>query len=189
MVKRRCRLCFRKFVSRRVLERHMRSHTLDQSVSHFLPSGDSEHVFATHNYDEFSVVEPIGSLSLVTPEHRESATELFRKKNHPTRKRRSKRILCIAASSTSIDYRHFNCQQRQYYVRGCGKSSVVDVELDLPISSTTEVTSEEDLAFCLMMMSRDKWNSYVSERSIITTKNKMKYKCVTGGNRASYKRI
>ncbi|XP_021756330.1 zinc finger protein ZAT9-like [Chenopodium quinoa] len=181
------------------------------SVSHFLSSSDSEHEdeveFATHDNDELIVAEPTGSSSLVTSQDRESETESFRKKNHPTRKRRSKRILQKPASSTSFDYHYFDHQQRQHYVRGCRKSSgssAVDVEADLPVSSITEVTSEEDLAFCLMMMSRDKWNSSVGKRTTATTKNnnnkKMKYKCDTcnkgfrsyqalGGHRASHKKI
>uniref|UniRef100_A0A803KYQ0 C2H2-type domain-containing protein n=1 Tax=Chenopodium quinoa TaxID=63459 RepID=A0A803KYQ0_CHEQI len=130
MERHRCKLCLKKFANGRALGGHMKFHMLNHEH-------EDEVEFATRGDDEFIVVEPTGSSSLVTLQDRESGRN-----------------------------------------KSSG-SSAVDVEADPPGSSITEVTSDEDLAFCLMMMSRDKWNSSVGFRS---------YQAL-GGHRASHKKL
>uniref|UniRef100_A0A803MLQ4 C2H2-type domain-containing protein n=1 Tax=Chenopodium quinoa TaxID=63459 RepID=A0A803MLQ4_CHEQI len=149
MVKRRCKFCLRKLVNGNALGGHMRSHTLNQSVSHFLSSSHSRHKSATHDKGEFLVAEPTGSSSLVSLQRRGSEAESFRKNIHPFRKQRSKRIRRIPISPAPIDYHYLGRQQRQHYAWGCGKSSSVNVKPDLPIRSIAKITSEEDLALAL----------------------------------------
>ncbi|KNA11201.1 hypothetical protein SOVF_137410 [Spinacia oleracea] len=159
-----------------------------------------------------AVAEPTGSSSLITLQDRESETESFKK--NPTRKRRSKRIISKPSSSTTSSEYHF---QRRHYrhlneydpddfiINNNNNNSAEEAAaVEAPGSSVSEVTSDEDLAFCLMMMSRDKWNDDCdigTTRTTTTTRtsNKKRYKCDTcnkvfksyqalGGHRASHKK-
>ncbi|KAF3574380.1 hypothetical protein F2Q69_00062274 [Brassica cretica] len=74
-------------------------------------------------------------------------------------------------------------------------------EAEPPQSSASDTTTEEDLALCLMMLSRDKWKASEGDKMInrATTTTKGRYTCETcgkvfksyqalGGHRASHKK-
>lgn len=197
------------------------SATESPSLSDFVSSSDSDQdeilkipdkVVEVADDDNIDDEFP-GSSSLITLQDRESETESLKKKN-PTRKRRSKRVLQKPSYSTSSDY---HLQQHYYYhedheyhqhhraykkLAPAPVPASLVVEVDPPVSSISEVTSEEDLALCLMMMSRDKWNTKfeVEIDGSSTRSTKKKYKCDTcnrvfrsyqalGGHRASHKKF
>ncbi|XP_027335415.1 zinc finger protein ZAT9-like [Abrus precatorius] len=93
---------------------------------------------------------------------RESETESS--KNNPTR-RRSKRAWKLGVFDSKYHHHHHNKKQGgdveheailKKKVKFCkdSKTSWVDHE---PASSVSDATTEEDVAVCLMMLSRDKW--------------------------------
>ncbi|CDY41155.1 BnaA09g38600D [Brassica napus] len=82
-----------------------------------------------------------------------------------------------------------------------GYKNELEAEAEPPQSSASDTTTEEDLAFCLMMLSRDKWkkNKVGYKISRATTTTKGRYTCETcgkvfksyqalGGHRASHKK-
>lgn len=88
---------------------------------------------------------PRKSIKLADLEDRESETESTR---NPTRRRSKRRRKPPPLTTTTTTTPLFN------------DKDFADVsEAAEPVSSISEVTSEEDVAFCLMMLSRDKWAS------------------------------
>ncbi|KAL2892482.1 Zinc finger protein ZAT9 [Bienertia sinuspersici] len=242
MEKHRCKLCFRKFANGRALGGHMRSHMMNLPippkpkplVAAINPSCETHQSSSTssdryHEEENRTKLVDHDSCSLMSLQDRESENESFKKKNNTssTRRRRSKRKPSV--SSTCLVYK----QHYKYVVAVNGDdddkkmmmNDVGNVNVNVndmveaePVSCTSEVTSDEDLAFCLMMMSRDSWSSnkfakyhnnddddddddddgdnMVDESS---TRMKKKYKCETcskvfrsyqalGGHRASHKK-
>lgn len=174
MEKHKCKLCFRSFSNGRALGGHMRSHVMNhskqeeessrtvqlsfeaESSSSLLSSSTSpssasseEEEDIDDNDDDIKDVcsvlkeNPKRSItefsSSVILQDRESETESS--KNNPTRKR-SKRVWEIRR----CDYTNNNNKTESW----------IDHE---QVSSVSDTTTEEDVAFCLMMLSRDKWKT------------------------------
>ncbi|OIW19031.1 hypothetical protein TanjilG_10592 [Lupinus angustifolius] len=170
MEKHKCKLCFRNFSNGRALGGHMRSHMMNlhvppkfnESLSSPSPpsvrlsfeaeSASSPSSSSSEDNKNLSYAlreNPKRSLRLSDPEFadtgsvilqdRESETESSR---NPTR-RRSKRAWKLGPLdqqqlSKNIKFSmHFNKNES--------------------LSSVSDTTTEEDVAFCLMMLSRDKW--------------------------------
>ncbi|XP_022756986.1 zinc finger protein ZAT9-like [Durio zibethinus] len=192
MEKHKCRLCLKSFANGRALGGHMRSHMLNLPIPRKVeeperpdvptdhPSYESE--AASASYSSSSSEEegeekgqfyglrenPKRSIRMVDPEFvdagsvvlqdRESETESSK---NPTR-RRSKRTRKIL---------EHHQQKRQEQQEETKKLKVNINQLSKteswaepePVSSISDTTTEEDVAFCLMMLSRDQWKSKVHE--------------------------
>ncbi|XP_061347242.1 zinc finger protein ZAT9-like isoform X2 [Gastrolobium bilobum] len=167
MEKHKCKLCFRSFSNGRALGGHMKSHMMNLPLTK--PEEESTRAIQL-SFEAESASS--SSIHLVNPEFsfaaadtgtvilqdRESETESS--KNNPTR-RRSKRAWKLGMFN--YKYHHNNIKQFHNHeatmkkVKFCEPSkteSWVDHE---PVSSVSDITAEEDVAFCLMMPSRDKW--------------------------------
>ncbi|KAL5057515.1 hypothetical protein RYX36_029119 [Vicia faba] len=179
MDKYKCKLCNRSFNNGRALGGHMRSHMMNLLVTKQEDSsrmiqlsfeGESASSSSSSSDDDdekglsYGLREnPKRSIRLVDQEFsfppvdtssvilQDIESESESSKNNPTRKR-SKRVWKI---------RHFD---QKYYDESSTKkvkffnkndsSSIVDHEPGSSVSDTTE----EDIAFCLMKLSRDKWD-------------------------------
>lgn len=108
---------------------------------------------------EFSFAAPENGSSILLQD-RESETESS--KNNPTRAR-SKRAWKIGDS----DHKNREAVMKKV-VKFCETSKteswVVDHE---PVSSVSDATTEEDVAFCLMMLSRDKWKRQKKDQKMM----------------------
>ncbi|KAE8715235.1 hypothetical protein F3Y22_tig00110185pilonHSYRG00007 [Hibiscus syriacus] len=175
MEKHRCKLCLKSFVNGRALGGHMRSHMLNIPIPSKVkeptiqPSQESQAASASSSSDEdegqimgqcYELREnPKRSARMVDPEFvdagsvvlqdRESETESSK---NPTR-RRSKRTRKI------LDQEEEETKKLKVTINQPSKTeSWPEPE---PVSSISDTTTEEDVAFCLMMLSRDKWKSKV----------------------------
>ncbi|OIT04499.1 zinc finger protein zat9 [Nicotiana attenuata] len=99
---------------------------------------------------------------------------------------------------SNYDYRHVA------YAESCAYASA-RVPSSEPVSSIWDTSPEEDVAYCLMMLSRDKWRKKEKEKDqkqdkVTKTRTRGKYKCETcskffrsyqalGGHVASHKKI
>ncbi|XP_057502547.1 zinc finger protein ZAT9-like [Actinidia eriantha] len=240
MEKHKCKLCFKRFVNGRALGGHMRSHLMNlyapPKAEQKQPSGLGEEAESSQSSSSSSSSEeeenelekglmlcyglrenPKKSVRLEDPEFnfavdagsvilqdRESETESSKK---PTR-RRSKRVRKLGISQ------QFHDQKQQFLKKpksGKTESCWVDPE---PVSSISDASPEEDVAYCLMMLSRDKWMTEKEEEEEedpeteddefrelkpIQPRPRPKYKCETcfkvfksyqalGGHRASHKK-
>ncbi|KAK6920324.1 hypothetical protein RJ641_016228 [Dillenia turbinata] len=95
-------------------------------------------------------VETTGSVSVVLQD-RESETESS--KNNPTRTR-SQRTQSQHQQPNSPHTQPQFHRIEEKKINFCKSDSFLDHE---PISSISDATTEEDVAFCLIMLSRDKW--------------------------------
>ncbi|KAM7512130.1 hypothetical protein LguiB_011005 [Lonicera macranthoides] len=174
MDKHKCKLCLKTFINGRALGGHMRSHMLnlytsqkeDQLSENNTESTRSENENENEEEDDDKELlnyelreNPKRSIRLVDPEFsfpvdagsvvvQDSASETESSKN-PIR-RRSKRI---RKSVTSNPQWQFQSQQSK---RPTSSSKLSKTESE-PVSSISDTTPEENVAFCLMMLSRDKW--------------------------------
>ncbi|KAK8654582.1 hypothetical protein V6N13_128541 [Hibiscus sabdariffa] len=182
MEKHRCRLCFKSFVNGRALGGHMRSHLLSAPIPSKLqqPSQDSEAASASASYssDEeqadknaqfYGLREnPKRSVRMGDPEFvdaasvvlqdRESETESSK---NPTR-RRSKRTRKILDQQQDDDEEEEEEETKMLKVNINQLSKTESWAEPEPVSSISDTTTEEDVAFCLMMLSRDQWKSKVN---------------------------
>lgn len=156
MEKHKCKLCFRSFANGRALGGHMRSHMMNLPVppkpNEFAPvqlsfEADSSPSQSSSSFyglrenpkknfrfadPEFSFAADTGSVIL---QDRESETESSKN----ITRRRSKRTW------------QFNESEKK-------KMKLSEsVHKNESASSVSDTTTEEDVAFCLMMLSRDKW--------------------------------
>uniref|UniRef100_A0A5B7A593 Putative zinc finger protein ZAT4-like n=1 Tax=Davidia involucrata TaxID=16924 RepID=A0A5B7A593_DAVIN len=174
MEKHRCKLCLRSFANGRALGGHMRSHMmnlyvppkteqLNDQLEEETESASSSSSEEEENEDKellcYGLREnPKKSVRLVDPEFsfavdagsvvlqdRESETESSK---NPTR-RRSKRI----RKSGITEHRQYH-ELKRLKLGKIESSSWPEPE---PVSSISDTTREEDVAYCLMMLSRDKW--------------------------------
>ncbi|KAE8721136.1 hypothetical protein F3Y22_tig00016725pilonHSYRG00156 [Hibiscus syriacus] len=175
MDKHKCRLCFKSFANGRALGGHMRSHMfnlpLPPKLADHEPTNqlihESESASASASYSSSSEEEkgqsygvrenPKRSVRLVDPvfvhaagsvvlQDRESETESSK---NPTR-RRSKQTRRILG----------NQQEERKKVKVNLPSRTESWAEPESVSSISDTTTE-DIAFCLMMLSRDKWKSKV----------------------------
>lgn len=198
MEKHKCKLCFKSFINGRALGGHIRSHKIEEpsdSLSQFTesPSSSSSSSSSSEEEEELEdqeLLDPKFYLPSMVLHGRESETESSK---NPTR-RRSKRV-----RNWDIKIPHIQSP------KGVSKSESEQV------SSISDTTTDEDVAYCLMMLSRDKWKKKKKEKDETgfdfnfgrynkLKKQSSKYKCETcervfksyqalGGHRASHKKI
>ncbi|XP_065859990.1 zinc finger protein ZAT9-like isoform X2 [Euphorbia lathyris] len=222
MERHRCKLCYKSFSNGRALGGHMRSHMLNLPIPQ-KPEDEIEIEIEEDDEEEEDEIQiqlseetesasssssedgddeekeilyglrenPKRSIRLVDPEFssvvlqdRESETESSK---NPTR-RRSKRTRKL------LEHQYRDLKKLKF-------SSFTEswTEPEQPVSSISDTTTEEDVAFCLMMLSRDnKWRKKTEklsqakheleeeeeteeseESKSFKTKSKGKYKCET----------
>ncbi|CAK9173225.1 unnamed protein product [Ilex paraguariensis] len=207
MERHKCKLCYKRFTSGKALGGHMRTHlaTLPippktpppqlgertESASSLSSSEEKEDRESDEKMLVYGLREnPKKSFRVVDPEFwdagsivqdRESETESVR---NPTR-RRSKRTgkMCVAEAEN---------QELKKPKLGKPSSTQSMTELE-PVSSVSNTSPEEDVALCLMMLSRDVWSSEDSEAMKLSqtrTCNKVSSSFqALGGHRTSQKKI
>ncbi|XVE76918.1 hypothetical protein DITRI_Ditri13aG0019000 [Diplodiscus trichospermus] len=181
MEKHKCKLCSKSFANGRALGGHMRSHMLNLPLPPKVEgreppdhAGGDESETASASYSSSEEEEerdekgqfyglrenPKRSVRLVDSEFvdagsvvlqdRESETESSK---NPTR-RRSKRTRKIP------EHDHQYHQERQEEIKNNKQLSKTESWPEPePVSSISDTTAEEDVAFCLMMLSKDNWKS------------------------------
>ncbi|GMI75835.1 hypothetical protein like AT3G60580 [Hibiscus trionum] len=216
MEKHKCKLCLKTLPNGTALGTHMKSKTLNLTVP--VPpkvqpsqlSDESEAASYSSEGEEekdqlYGLREnPKRSICFVDPEFvdadsvvlqaRESETESSK---NPTR-RRSKRTWKPLEQHEETKKLKVNTDQPSQ------TESWAEPE---PVSSISDTTTDEDVAFCLMMLSRDRWKSKVRKDDVEETDEseeyfttRAKYRCLTcnrafnsyqalGGHRASHKKI
>ncbi|KAL3516912.1 hypothetical protein ACH5RR_023814 [Cinchona calisaya] len=221
MEKHICKLCFRNFVNGRALGGHMRSHMMNQellikkhheeeefeSFPSFSSSEDDEEIGMLVDHQEFCFGGAAVDDDSVVVQDRESENESSK---NPPIWRTSKRV----RKSRNISDNKFGKRNRF-----CCEELIPFVEAEEPVSSISDTTPEEDVAYCLMMLSKDKWKKEDSEdqelqeeavheeqekerenKGTKSSRSRGKYRCETcnkvfrsyqalGGHRASHKRI
>ncbi|KAF3633044.1 putative cyclin-U2-2-like [Capsicum annuum] len=151
-----CKLCSRKFANGRALGGHMRSHmmnlhTQEKQISHHHHHHHQQQQISDNETESISLTswssegEEKGKIlnfaevgvddSVVVLPDKESETESSR---NPTRFKRSKRVRKSRKSNLLRKVTDYS-------------------ETEQPVSSISETSPEEDVAHCLMMLSRDKW--------------------------------
>ncbi|XP_057737198.1 zinc finger protein ZAT9-like [Arachis stenosperma] len=197
MERHRCKLCSRTFANGRALGGHMKAHlaTLPlppkphqpppqpQPLSFEYSSSSSSSSESEHDDDDdeekgyglrenpkrsFRVADPEFSFpaaddATVVVQDRESETE---SKNKPTRtRRRSNRT----RKSSIINLTN----KRTKLMSFMESPASIATEAAEPVSSVSDTSPEEDLAMCLIMLSRDKWRkTSVEEEEEMKLKNK-----------------
>ena len=166
MERHKCKLCSRTFGNGRALGGHMKAHLAiakSQQKQFTQPdsfsSSESEEEKALINYvlrenpkKSLKVADPefsfIRETEFVIVQDRESETE---SKNNPTRQQRSKRN---RKHNNNQDFLQQKKPKPSFMVPTT-PSQFTEQE---PVSSVSDTSPEEDVAMCLMMLSRDKWS-------------------------------
>ncbi|GMJ00762.1 hypothetical protein like AT3G60580 [Hibiscus trionum] len=216
MEKHKCKLCLKSFANGRALGGHMRSHMFNLPLppkvaeGKPLPTDSSEGGGQSYGLRE----NPKTSVRLVDPEfvdlvlqHRESETESSK---NPTRTRR------ILENELREERKKVKVNNKDSDNQLSRTDSWAEPEPE-PVSSISDTTTE-DVAFCLMMLSRDKWKNKVVHQddegteiekyelqdffksSKVNRTNRGKYRCETckkvfksyqalGGHRASHRKM
>uniref|UniRef100_A0A7N0ZTE4 C2H2-type domain-containing protein n=1 Tax=Kalanchoe fedtschenkoi TaxID=63787 RepID=A0A7N0ZTE4_KALFE len=147
MERHRCKLCWRRFGSGRALGGHMRSHVMNPSM--YSDTQQPDH-FDAEEEEEEEEGEEVNDGSLVSHQDRESESEASRR---ILTRRRSKRLRPASALQSG-----FGCREKKLKCQVNRGSEPAWSELVEQGSSVSD-SSVEDVAFCLMMLSRDKWNN------------------------------
>ncbi|OVA03099.1 zinc finger protein [Macleaya cordata] len=194
MEKRECKLCFKRFSNGRALGGHMKSHMAilqtppkieqtRQQIGNETESTSSSSSDENEEEEEeevktglyyglrenpkksFRLVDPVFSSTMDVGSivlDRESETESFK---NPTR-RRSKR-------NRISKHQNQNHQNEEPELKKLKSIKPIKVESPVesePVSSVSDNTPEEDVALCLMMLSRDTWmkeeEEEVAEKSV-----------------------
>ncbi|XP_044492627.1 zinc finger protein ZAT9-like [Mangifera indica] len=171
MEKHKCKLCLKNFSNGRALGGHMRSHMLnfpiparqdeeeeeeeEEETNRLRDDTESSSSPASSSPSEEEEEEGELEKGSVILQDRESETESSK---NPTR-RRSKRTRKL---ENRYQYHHHQQQQQpeQEMVKKLKFNKLSKTESwaePEPVSSISDTTTEEDVAFCLMMLSRDKW--------------------------------
>nr|XP_016455445.1 PREDICTED: zinc finger protein ZAT4-like [Nicotiana tabacum] len=161
MEKHKCKVCLKNFTNGRFLGGHMtRSHMMNLYIQQKTEqkhqiSEETDPILLCSSSSEGEETEEKEmlkkSLRIVDLQDRESETE---SSQNPTQYRRSKQIKKSRISYThymsNYDYRHVPYAESSAYVSARVSSSE-------PVSTIWDTSPEEDVAYCLMMLSRDKW--------------------------------
>ncbi|EYU31947.1 hypothetical protein MIMGU_mgv1a021269mg [Erythranthe guttata] len=188
----RCKLCLRSFGNGRALGGHMRSHMMK-----FYASNKREQVKHAFDSVDFDVVHDSYSSSSDDDDEEEESALLvdhgFGSESDPIC-RRSNRVRKSRVSDLEDGF--FHVDKKLKFGGYCSPEA--------ELSSVSDTTSEEHLAHCLIMLSRDTWQKEEEEEySGAAVKAKVgrgKYRCeecnklfrsyqALGGHRASHKKI
>ncbi|KAL9302851.1 Zinc finger protein ZAT4 [Arabidopsis thaliana] len=214
----KCRFCFKSFINGRALGGHMRSHMLTLSAERCVITGEAEEEVeerpsqlcdddddtesdassSSGEFDNQKMNRLDDELEFDFAEDDDVESETESSRINPTR-RRSKRTRKLG--SFDFDFEKLTTSQPS--------ELVAEPEHH---SSASDTTTEEDLAFCLIMLSRDKWKQQKKKKQRVeedetdhdsedykSSKSRGRFKCETcgkvfksyqalGGHRASHKK-
>ncbi|XP_073128735.1 zinc finger protein ZAT9-like [Henckelia pumila] len=157
MEKYRCKLCSKNFINGRALGGHMKSHMMNLYAARKDPfdskmkgadidSFNTNSSYYSTSDEEDSSFDAVGSV--VLDQDRESETDSWKKKKY-SGGRRSKRVV-----------KSRTCGFERIEMEGflqVKKSKSFGEEKGSSMSSILVGTPEEDVAYCLIMLSKDKW--------------------------------
>ncbi|GAB4861932.1 hypothetical protein Ancab_037187 [Ancistrocladus abbreviatus] len=201
MERHRCKLCFRSFASGRALGGHMRSHMMSLAIPPKPqprppppPSWtrlDYQDEYDTESASSSSSPSSTSSSSSEDEENEEKGLS-YRMRENPKRSIRSVdpefSFAAAATGSSSIilqdkesetessknnPTRRRSKRKDRNFTATHHQNNQIDEETE-PASSISEDTPEEDIAFCLMMLSCDNWNSGNNNDNKENTSNKFK---------------
>jgi hypothetical protein len=192
MERHKCKLCSRTFGNGRALGGHMKAHlaTIKSQKQQFtqfssFSSSESESEPEQEDEEEKTLINyvlrenPKKSLKIADPEFsfipdqtesvivqdRESETD---SKNNPTRQQRSKRNRKQNNNNNSNNNQNFPERKKSKssftMLTTPPPPSFNDQE---PVSSVSDTSPEEDVAMCLMMLSRDKWSREMNINNVV----------------------
>ncbi|KAJ0255597.1 Zinc finger protein ZAT9 [Hirschfeldia incana] len=178
----KCRFCFKSFVNGRALGGHMRSHmpSLHKFSMQEEEGGSQLSDEAASDVSSYSSEGEEGKRNGLRDKHpmmadNESETESSRNVTSNTTRKRSKRTRKL----NTFTKKKIKASQLGYKA---------EPECEPPHSSASDATSDEDLAFCLMMLSRDKWkkkkNTTSSNKEVV---EEMGTEASEGHNKSSKK--
>ncbi|CAL9138487.1 unnamed protein product [Musa acuminata var. zebrina] len=147
MEKHKCRICFRRFASGRALGGHMRSHVSSATPPpklhrHHCPAG-----YAVAEGEEEGKLTEQASCGLRVKGRKRSRLEDPESSSAFAAVGSTYAVVEDGESETEANHRCRSKGARHAYSR------------PEPASSASDVTTEEDVALCLMMLSRDSWIS------------------------------
>ncbi|GAU24503.1 hypothetical protein TSUD_156150 [Trifolium subterraneum] len=184
MERHKCKLCSRTFGNGRALGGHMKAHlatikSQKQQFTQFASFSSSSSESESEHEEEKTLINyvlrenPKKSLKIADPEFsfipdqtesvivqdRESETE---SKNNPTRQQRSKRN----RNQNNNNSKNFpeRKKSKSSFMMLTTPSTFNDQE---PVSSVSDTSPEEDVAMCLMMLSRDKWSREMNINNVV----------------------
>jgi hypothetical protein len=188
MERHKCKLCSRTFGNGRALGGHMKAHlaTIKSQKQQFTQFSSFSSSESESEQEEKTLINyvlrenPKKSLKIADPEFsfipdqtesvivqdRESETE---SKNNPTRQQRSKR-------NRKQNNNNSNNNNQNFQERKKSKSSFMMLTTtppppsfndQEPVSSVSDTSPEEDVAMCLMMLSRDKWSREMNINNVV----------------------
>ncbi|GMI69689.1 hypothetical protein like AT3G60580 [Hibiscus trionum] len=183
MEKHRCKLCLKSFVNGRALGGHMRSHMLNLPVPTNQLSQESEAASASYSSDEKGEEKkgqiyrlrdnPKRSVRMVDPQFvdaasvvlqdRESETESSKNPNRRRSKRPRKILDREEEDDDDDDEEEEEKKKLKVNINQLSKTESWAEPEPEPVSSISDTTTEEDVAFCLMMLSRDQWKRKIHQ--------------------------
>jgi hypothetical protein len=190
MERHKCKLCSRTFGNGRALGGHMKAHlatikSQKQQFTQFSSFSSSASSESESEQEEKTLINyvlrenPKKSLKIADPEFsfipdqtesvivqdRESETD---SKNNPTRQQRSKRNRKQNNNNNSNNNQNFPERKKSKssftMLTTPPPPSFNDQE---PVSSVSDTSPEEDVAMCLMMLSRDKWSREMNINNVV----------------------
>ncbi|XP_060213912.1 zinc finger protein ZAT1 [Lycium barbarum] len=161
MEKHKCKLCSRKFSSGKAMGGHMRSHLRSLPLPPKTPpqnqdsgGGLSESTLSLYSVEEIEEEKHLGSYVLrenpkksskiVDPEFLDAGSVVHDKDQSET-------------ESTKKPTRRRSKRTRRMFISD--EKSVDDVKKEKSLSSFSDTSPEEDVAVCLMMLSKDVWRN------------------------------
>jgi hypothetical protein len=187
MERHKCKLCSRTFGNGRALGGHMKAHlaTIKSQKQQFTQFSSFSSSESESEQEEKTLINyvlrenPKKSLKIADPEFsfipdqtesvivqdRESETD---SKNNPTRQQRSKRNRKQNNNNNSNNNQNFPERKKSKssftMLTTPPPPSFNDQE---PVSSVSDTSPEEDVAMCLMMLSRDKWSREMNINNVV----------------------
>ncbi|KAJ4884940.1 Zinc finger protein ZAT9 [Raphanus sativus] len=186
----KCRFCLKSFVNGRALGGHMRSHV---PSFHKFSIQEEEGERASQLNDETE--SDVSSSSSMMDQKVANESETESSSSMKITRKRSKRTRKLETFTTKKS----KTSQLGYKT---------EPECEPPHSSASDTTRDKDLAFCLMLLSRDKWKNRTSSKEVVEEisteghnkwSKKGRFTCETcgkvfksyqalGGHRASHKK-
>ncbi|KAK4486767.1 hypothetical protein RD792_006649 [Penstemon davidsonii] len=139
MERQRCKLCFRSFINGKALGGHMRSHMMNLYTKKKSSKTKEDDFESFHTYSQ-------------------SSSSSYSSSSSSSKESEKDGLLLDPESETESSKNKLVCR-RSKRVRKSRISDLFDQENNEQLSSSiSDTTPEEDIAHCLIMLSKDKWN-------------------------------
>ncbi|KAL3833106.1 hypothetical protein ACJIZ3_007842 [Penstemon smallii] len=159
MERQRCKLCLRSFINGKALGGHMRSHMMNLHTKKKSSKTKEDDFESFHTYSQSSSSSDSSSSSSSSKESEKDG------------------LLLDPESETESSKNKLICR-RSKRVRKSRISDLFDKENNEQLSSSiSDTTPEEDIAHCLIMLSKDKWNREEQEEEKKRLEDDIKFCC------------